>query len=177
MAAGDTVFAQGARAQAVFFLAAGKVRLVRHGRAGEDVTIHEASAGEFFAEASLQSDRYHCSAVAVQASDVYALPAGAMKDLLASDSDFALQWVAALSGQLRRARMRVERLCLRSAQERLRHLLLTEGTGPRGSYRLRGTLKDLAAELGITHEALYRTVAAMVRDGVLVRDGTGLSLA
>ena len=30
-------------------------------------------------------------------------------------------------------------------------------------FELRGTLKDLAAELGLTHEALYRTLAALER--------------
>lgn len=177
LAAGVIVFSEGAPARAVYYLAAGSVRLVRHGRGGEPVSIHEASAGEFFAEASLQSDRYHCSAVATQAADLYVLPASVMKNLLAADPAFALQWVAALSRQLRRTRARVERLCLRSAQERVRHLLLTEGTGARSSYRLRGTLKDLAVELGITHEALYRTLAAMVRGGVLVREENGLAFA
>ena len=34
---------------------------------------------------------------------------------------------------------------------------------------LRGTLKDLAAELGLTHEALYRALAALERSGAIIR--------
>jgi CRP-like cAMP-binding protein len=34
---------------------------------------------------------------------------------------------------------------------------------------LPGTLKDLAAELGLTHEALYRTLAALERSGEIKR--------
>ena len=37
---------------------------------------------------------------------------------------------------------------------------------------LRGTLKELAAELGLTHEALYRTLAALERSGE-IRRGRG----
>jgi CRP/FNR family transcriptional regulator, dissimilatory nitrate respiration regulator len=173
---GDIVFRQGARAQAVFYLCAGSVRLGRHGRAGEEVSIHHACAGEFFAEASLYGDRYHCTAVATQPGHLFVLPAAALKGLLACDLAFSQQWIALLSAQLRRTRIKVERLCLKSAQERIRHLLLTEGTGPSSRYRLRGTFKDLAAELGITHEALYRTMAVMVRSGVIARNGQSLSI-
>ena len=34
---------------------------------------------------------------------------------------------------------------------------------------LTGTLKDLAAELGLTHEALYRTLAEMASRGEIER--------
>ena len=34
---------------------------------------------------------------------------------------------------------------------------------------LRGNLKDLANELGLTHEALYRTLAALERAGEIKR--------
>jgi DeoR/GlpR family transcriptional regulator of sugar metabolism len=36
---------------------------------------------------------------------------------------------------------------------------------------LRGTLKELAAELGLTHEALYRTLARMAADKEITRTG------
>jgi DNA-binding phage protein len=35
-----------------------------------------------------------------------------------------------------------------------------------------GTLKQLAADLGLTHEALYRTLARMAADGEITRNGT-----
>lgn len=176
LAPGDLVFSAGARARAVWFLASGGIRLVRYGRNGEEVPIHQALAGEFFAEASLHSDRYHCSAVATRPGRVLELPSAAMKELLANDLDFSREWIATLSRQLRGVRARVERLCLKSAQERVRHLLLTEGTGPRCRYELPGTLKDLAASLGLTHEALYRTLADMQRRGQIARTPETLSL-
>jgi DNA-binding MarR family transcriptional regulator len=38
-----------------------------------------------------------------------------------------------------------------------------------GTLRLGGTLMDLAAEIGLTHEALYRTLASLERDGAIAR--------
>jgi CRP-like cAMP-binding protein len=57
--AGETVFRSGTPTHSVFYVETGSVRLVRYGRTGEEVLVHDARAGEFFAEASLDSARYH----------------------------------------------------------------------------------------------------------------------
>jgi len=176
LATGDTLFRPGAPARHVYFLAAGRLRLLRHGRGGEAVTIHQAGAGEYFAEAALHSERYHCAAVALQPSEVWALPSPVLKQRLATDPAFALQWAGLLSAQLRQARARIERLSLKSARERVLHLLHSEGRGANQRYRPAGTLKDLAGDLGLTHEALYRTLALLVSEGTLRRDGAELWL-
>jgi CRP-like cAMP-binding protein len=173
---GAALFQATSPASAVFFLVVGTIRLVRFGRDGEEIPIHQAYAGEFFAEASLYGDRYHCNAIAIQASTVLALPARDVRRLLEHDRRFSGYWVETLARQLRASRARVERLCLKRAHERVRHLLLTEGTGPQHRYALRGTLKELALYLGLTHEALYRTLADMQRAGDLERDADGLRL-
>jgi CRP-like cAMP-binding protein len=65
-------------------------------------------------------------------------------------------------------------MALKSVRERLVHWLLIEGEG--GRCALRTTRKELAAELGVTHEALYRTIAALVRAGELADEGGALRL-
>jgi CRP-like cAMP-binding protein len=173
---GETVFRAGSPSQSIFFVESGAVRLVRYGRAGEEVVLHDAWAGEFFAEASLDSTKYHCDAVASEPSELLQVPAAAIRELLDADKEFAREWIALLARQLRAVRTRVERLCLKGAAERVRHLLVSEGRGPRSEVVLRGTLKELARQLGLTHEVLYRTLAAMERDGVIQRKGSVLSL-
>jgi CRP/FNR family transcriptional regulator, dissimilatory nitrate respiration regulator len=173
---GEAVFRMGAAARHVHFLAQGRVTLSRFGPQGEEVSIHAARAGEFFAEASLHSERYHCTAVAAQAALVASIPSEDLRALLRSDAEFAMQWLDIVSRQLRQARTRVERLCLKGASERVRHLLLTEGSGATHLYALHGTIKHLAIDLGLTHEALYRTLASMEREGVIARDVASLAL-
>jgi len=174
---GAHVFRTGSATHSVFFVETGSVRLVRFGRAGEEVVLQDACAGEFFAEASLDSARYHCDAVASEPSELLQVPATALRGLLQTDGTFARQWVALLAHQLRAVRSRVERLSLKSAAERVRHLLVCEGQGRRCELVLHGTLKDLARNLGLTHEALYRTLAAMERDGIIERRAGVLRLA
>lgn len=174
--AGATIFRAGSPTHSVFFVETGAVRLVRYGRAGEEIVLHDASPCEFFAEASLDSPRYHCDAVATEPTKLLQVPAAALRDLLDSDREFAHEWVALLTRQLRAVRSRVERLSLKSASDRIRHLLVSEGRGPRSEVVLRGTLKDLARQLGLTHEVLYRTLAAMAREGIIERDDGVLRL-
>ena len=67
-------------------------------------------------------------------------------------------------------------MCLKGARERVRHLLLTEGSGAAHRYTLHGSVKDLAVDLGLTHEALYRTLAAMERENLILREEGSLVL-
>ena len=175
--AGATIFRAGGPTHSVFFVETGAVRLVRYGRAGEEVVLHDVVGGEFFAEASLDSARYHCGAVASGPTTLLAVPAAALRELLNTDRKFAYEWIAMLTRQLRAARSRIERLSLKSAAERVRHLLVSEGRGSRSEVVLRGTLKDLARQLGLTHEVLYRTLASMEREGVIERQAGVLRFA
>ncbi|MGE0312675.1 MAG: Crp/Fnr family transcriptional regulator [Lautropia sp.] len=176
LARGQTLFRTGASARAVYFVESGLVRLERHGRNGEAVVLHEARAGEYFAEASLGSDRYHCDAVAAEPSGLLACEATTLRRLLCEDPGFAMQWSVLLARQLRATRARVERLSLRGATERVRHLLECDGVGPRREYVVTGTYKDLARDLGLSHEVLYRTLARMAREGTVARVGNVLSV-
>jgi len=61
---------------------------------------------------------------------------------------------------------------IRSARERLLHHLAL-AAGPDGrTVELPGSVVDLAAELGLTHEALYRTIAALENERAIARTGS-----
>lgn len=74
-----------------------------------------------------------------------------------------------LAHQIMTLRTRLERRNIHSARDRVRHFLaLTVGADGR-TVELSGTLKELAVDLGLTHEALYRTLARMEADGEIER--------
>jgi CRP-like cAMP-binding protein len=175
-AAGKTIFRAGCATRWVYYLVSGCVRLIRRGRAGEEIVLHQAGAGDFFAEASIDSARYHCDALAMEAATVLRVSALDLTNLIEADPEFARQWISLLGQQLRAVRTRVERLSLKSASERIRHFLLSGTPSAAGYVKVNGTLKDLARDLGITHESLYRTLAGMERDGQIERQGDGFRL-
>jgi CRP/FNR family transcriptional regulator, dissimilatory nitrate respiration regulator len=170
------VFRKGDTVQAVFLVLEGEVRLSRFAKDGSEIALHHAGRGEFFAEAALNAQRYQCNAIASQAAALLAFPAIEVRELLARDPEFAHQWIALLARQLHAARARLERLALKSAAERVLHYLHTEGKGPRCEVALAGSVKDLAKELGLTHESLYRTLARLERAGIVVRKDHRLAL-
>lgn len=168
VAAGGRVFRQGDRSRGIFLLLAGSVRLQRVTPDGMAVTLHQVRAGETFAEASLFADHYHCDAVAEAESRVGRYPKAALATALRHDPESLWRFTAELARSLQRLRSRYELKQIRSAPERvLQFLRLHCDAG--GRYPLPGALRHLAAELGMTHEALYRGLAALERDGRLSR--------
>jgi len=170
------VFRKGDPVRAVFHVLDGEIRLSRFTRDGGEIALHRARRGEFFAEAALDAQRYQCNAIACRASKLLAFPAADVRALLAADRDFARQWIRVLARQLHASRARLERLAQKSAAERVLHYLRTEGKGPHCEVALAGSTKDLARELGLTHESLYRTLARLAQDGIVARDDNRLSL-
>lgn len=79
-----------------------------------------------------------------------------------------------LNREVKRLRMQCERLSLHKVQDRLLHLLETEGK--QGRYPLGSGLKSLAGELGVTHEALYRCVSELEKKNCLRRDSGFLDI-
>jgi CRP/FNR family transcriptional regulator, dissimilatory nitrate respiration regulator len=73
-------------------------------------------------------------------------------------------------------RTSLERRNIRSARDRIRHYLAVNVVADRRTAILPGTLKELAADLGLTHEALYRALARMQQDGVAEHRGGKLRL-
>jgi len=74
-------------------------------------------------------------------------------------------------------RTRIEQRNIRSARERVRHYLALNVGADGRTVELAGTLKDLAAELGLSHEALYRALAALERAGAIKRGKGKIALA
>jgi len=91
-----------------------------------------------------------------------------------ADEGFRNRWIGHLARELRRVRAQAERMSLRTAQERIIHYIVTEGEN--GSILLSHSKKDWAAELGLTHEALYRALVRMERSGQISVDGTAVSI-
>ena len=172
-AAGETVFRQGDRPQAMYHVLDGEVRLLRRSRDGAE-TILQRSRGGFFAEASLEARTYHCDAVAVVESRLLGFPKAAFREALNGAPAFRDAWMAQLAREVRQLRARCERLSLHGAGARILHAIESEGTA--GTLTLAQSRKAWAAELGLTHEALYRTLARLQAAGTITVDGTRIAL-
>ncbi|MEX3962262.1 Crp/Fnr family transcriptional regulator [Paraburkholderia sp. EG286B] len=172
---GAYVFKRGQRVESVYLVQKGQVLLRRDEAHGESLTLQTARPREFLAEASLFSPHYHCDAFCASPSELLVFPAKTLLACLEGDPLFAVDWIRLLSRQLVRSRAREERLTLRSPRDRVLHCLrLEHDTHKR--FTAPGTLMQWAGTLGIAHETLYRTLAQLEQQGLIVRDGTQIVL-
>ena len=174
--AGEFLFRQGDAAKFVFAIERGQLRLERRTFDGRLVPLHLARAGETFAEAALFADRYHCDAVALTDAVVKALPKAALLVELEHSRGHTPVLVHAMARQLHALRQRLELRNVRSARERILLALELRVTDESRTVVLDGPLQDLAADLGLTREALYRTLAGLHASGQIVRDGAQITL-
>lgn len=174
----EIVFLQGDPATAVYVVAAGRIRLVRHLADGSSVTMHVARAGETFAEAVLFADFYHCDGIADVGSEVVMIPKPDILRAMAADPAASLGLARLLASQVRDLRSRLELRNVRSASERLLAWMRLNAAGNPPIVRLDRSWTDISADIGLTREAIYRALAALERDGRITRgDGiVGLSV-
>jgi CRP-like cAMP-binding protein len=167
--AGEALFRLGDKTAGLYEVVAGRVRLARLDRDGHETILYVAGAGETIAEASLFSSVYHCDAVASSEARVKLYPKAAVLAAFANDRKAGEAFGAALARQVMSLRTRLAQRNIRSARERVRHYLALKAGADGRTIALSGALKDIAAELGLTHEAFYRTLAALERAGEIKR--------
>jgi CRP-like cAMP-binding protein len=176
LAAGEILFHQGDRAAAIYKIESGRLRLIRRTVDDHLVILHTARRGEFFAEASLFAEAYHCDAIAAAPSRVRAYPKIGVMAALRTDPALAESFMARLSYQLQQLRTRMELRNIRSARDRVLQYLRLQAAGHSRSIAIEGQLQDIAAEIGMTREALYRALAALEAQGSITRTESAIVL-
>lgn len=175
VAANAALFRQGDSTFGFFRLVSGRISLVRVTSAGTRVPMHSVRAGELFAEASIFSARYHCDAIATMACEVLVYPKAELLRRLKHDSEDLWAFAAELVHRVHELRTRLELREIRSAPERVLQSL-TLRSGASGTWKMDSTLKQFAEEIGLTHEALYRTLAVLERNGQIARGNREIRL-
>jgi CRP/FNR family transcriptional regulator, dissimilatory nitrate respiration regulator len=169
LAQNEVLFRQGDKVAAIYFIETGRLRLDRQTFDGRRLVLGTTLAGEFFVEAALFADIFHCDAVATEPSRVRIYPKELVLNALRTDPTAAISFLAFMAHQVIEVRQRLELVKVRSAKERvLLYLDLNAETDDR-IVNLRGQLQDIASELGLTRAVLYRTLASLERAGAIER--------
>jgi CRP-like cAMP-binding protein len=148
---GDMLFYAGDAASQIALVREGEMQLLRNTSEGATVILQTARPGDVLAEASVYSQYHHCGAVAAQAALLILLPIAAFRQGLRDNPELADAWASHLAQSVQSARMLAEIRTLRRVAERVDAWL-----GQGGALPSKGHQQDLASELGVTREALYR---------------------
>lgn len=165
---GETLFRAGQKVAGIYYVISGEVKALRHMAESSEAVMTRAKGGEFFAESAIAAPHYSCDGVAVRPSELLFLPSESL-DAALTDAGFAKAFFLANAANARRQCSRYERVRLRSARERVLHLLACE-SGPDGVFDWPAPLTELAVELALEPETLYRVLSELEASGEITRE-------
>jgi len=165
---GSILFSSGDRTEGFYAVVDGSVRIYRISAGGREVTLEIVGPGGTLAEASLFSDIYHCSCVALKDSKVCLIRKDAFLGMLQGDIRFAAAWINVLSMEVIRLRQRIEELSIKSPKARIAsYLLLLAAMQNSASISLPAHRKSIATLLGMTHETFYRMAKELENEDIV----------
>lgn len=173
---GQFLFHEADKAEGLFILAEGCIKLVRYTPQGKEMLLHLVHPGQVFAEAALFGrGTYPATAMAVEDSVAWLWPRQRLLDLINGSPELALGMVLSVSIWTRHLVGQLELLTQRRVEERLAiYLAARAGEGPladNDSIELAEAKQLIAAQLGTAPEVLSRTFRQLEEDGILSVEG------
>ncbi|MDB5691342.1 MAG: cyclic nucleotide-binding protein [Alphaproteobacteria bacterium] len=150
---GQPLFRRGDPVRHLFTVESGLVHLVRYQEDGTATVMQRAQRGDVVAEASMFGTRYHCDAAAVSDASLRRLSMAHVRAAMDADPGFARACAEHLAHEVHRMRVRSEIMGMKRVAGRLDAWLSMRPLPPRGEWGA------LAADIGVTREALYRELS------------------
>jgi len=168
------VFHEGDPGDACYIVSQGSCRVTRQHSDGRVITLATLGPGAIFGElAMLDGERRSASVEAAESTELLALPASDMRNLIRSHPGMAEKLVVALTRRLREANERIARQSFQTVPSRvagvLNQLLADEAVTPlvKDGVTIRLRQSDLAQMAGTSRESVSRFLATLERAGVV----------
>jgi CRP/FNR family cyclic AMP-dependent transcriptional regulator len=162
------------RAEKLFMLKQGRVRIYRVGPDGREFTLTVVDAGTVFGEMSLTAQRLeNAYAEAMEPSVICAMKRQDLERLVIEKPQVGLKVMSVLSERLSLAEDRMEDIALKEVPARLAGFILqlieNEGVVGREGYKIptRYTHRQLATVIGSKRETVTKAFAVLQRAGVV----------
>ena len=172
---GTLLVAQDAPADAVYFIAYGRVRLAVLGDSGRELTVGELERGDCFGESAILADARH-TASAIAAEDVLllAVPRDAFIGYAQARPATAFRLAVEQTRRLATANQQLGEVTMHNVELRvartLRRLAARDGEPVSSGVviRRRVTHQELAQMIGTCRETVTRSVAVLMRRGLVI---------
>jgi len=176
---GQIIFSEGDEGVGFYIVSRGRVKIYKLSAEGKEQILHLFGSGEPFGEAALFSGQdFPAYAEAMEPSRVFFFPRLAFARAIQDNPSLALNMLATLSMRLHRFARMIEDLSLKEVPARLAAhlLLLSEQLNGSDRVKLDVTKGQLANLLGTIPETLSRTLARMVRGGLVRTEGSRIEI-
>jgi len=169
---GATLFEQGDRAQSVYIVVDGWVKLYRMTVAGAEAVVGVFTRGRSFGEAAaFRNDVYPVSAEAVTDCELVQVPAAHLLDLMRSRPEVCVGILSATFAHLHALVEQVEQLKAQTGAQRVAQFLLSLAPCESGACTVVLPYDKvlIAGRIGIKPESLSRAFARLKPYGVSIR--------
>jgi CRP/FNR family transcriptional regulator len=185
-ARGEMLFHEGDPAVSFYVVGSGKVKVFKLSPDGKEQILMIANPGDTFAEAAIFNDsRYPAAAEAIEDSELLVVHKDRFVAQLGRNPNLAFSLIARLSQLLRKLTALIEGLALTDVTTRVAHYLLVEADASLLAEGISGkeltiTLPEkksvLASQLGTIPETLSRSLAKLMKEGVIEVDGPRITI-
>lgn len=143
----------------IFIVEEGLVELTRFQSDGQPFVLHRVIGRAVLAEASAYSQNYHCDAILRSRARIFELPIDKFKKFIRMNDIHADMWAEYLARQVQSARQIAEIMSRKTVAHRLDAWLAWRGI----SLPPKGQWKNIASQIGVSPEALYRELSKRKR--------------
>jgi CRP/FNR family transcriptional regulator len=170
---GEHLFEEGDKAQGVFILTAGKVKVYKLSAGGKEQILNIFGPGQTVGEAAMFSGTtFPASAMALEPVRALWLGRERLIKLMAWEPHLAMGMLSVMSRRLHHFTQVVDELSLRDVPTRLARFLLEQTPGEtQASVRLNLKKIELAQRLGTVPETLSRALAKLARAHLIRTQG------
>jgi CRP/FNR family cyclic AMP-dependent transcriptional regulator len=167
---GAIVINEGDEAGTLFVVIQGNVKVYLSDEAGKEVILSTLGPGEYFGELALFDDTPRSASVAtLEACKLMLVQKSALRELIVTEPEAALQMLRGLATRIRRLTENVRALALLDVFGRLVHTLEELSVEKDGVRYIepRPTQQELANRIGASREMVSRILTDLVRGGYI----------
>ncbi len=163
----EIIIVEGLPCKAAYFIAEGKVRVVRTSAEGREQVLTRLGPGQSFNTVPLFRPEgvNHATVQAIDETTLYAVAGNALRRLTRECPDLALALLGDFAERLDHLTDLVEDLSLRTVRGRLARFLVKHAEG--GEVRHQWTQAEIAARLGTVREMIGRTLRSFADEGLI----------
>lgn len=167
-APGAVIFLEGDIAPALHYVDTGWVKVVKMALDGREQILYYWGPGEVFGGVSIFINRpAPATAIALEATDLWVLPAEAIRQLITANPALALSMIEFMASRISELIELVADLSLHTVTARLARLLLEQAEGEIVQRRRWTTQSEMAARLGTVPDVLSRALRGLVEEGLI----------
>lgn len=178
---GDVLFRKGEEGNSLYMIIAGKIKVVRQSRDGDEMILAVLSAGDFCGEmALLDGLSRSADAVAVEETQLYGLNRKDFLVYVMNNETTVKAILSALSKRLRRTDDFLEDVFFLNVASRLAKKLIELAVsngyreGEDGAIKLSVTQRDLAGMIGATRESVNKELRTLREKGLVGLAGNNI---